>query len=69
MKKCIYIQIWRFYKMVKITQKQLENKLISFGLNKDRAKQYAKKHLSYLNRVYPSDSLKTKANIAMSLGL
>jgi len=55
--------------MTKITQKQLENKLISFGLNSQRAKKYAKKHLSYLNRVYPDDSLKTKANIAMTLGL
>lgn len=53
---------------MKTTEKQLKDKLIYFGMNKANAKKLSKKHISYLNRVYPEVSLKTKANICMTLG-
>ena len=55
-------------KITKTTIKQLTNKLIKGGMNEKDAKKLAKKHLSYLNRVYKNESISLKSKIAMTLG-
>lgn len=54
--------------MVKVTQKQVAQKLEKMGFTKKTSLELAKKYTSYLNEVYPDDTLTTKCKIAATLG-